>query len=80
MGFEILINYGKLYGYPDCCIEYFHKNFNNYSEDQKKVSEGNGFIPCPFHTSMILQGTIKISDLIQNRKAPRPYPCGKLKP
>jgi hypothetical protein len=64
---------GKEFGYPQCCIDWFCAKTTN-SECQKKVANKHGFIPCPTHTSMILEGKIKLHELIQGRSFHRPFP------
>ena len=75
-------NNGKFYGYPDCCIDSFLsgattplelKRVRQRTQDQQKVAQ-QGFIPCEDHAKQILQGEIKIEDLIlATRKESRPF-------
>lgn len=65
---------GKYYGYPKCCIDAFANNFDSITDDQKIAGKGTGFIPCPQHTEMILDGKIKLEDLIKNRAHKHPFP------
>lgn len=45
-----LMEIGKYYGYPDCCVGHFVKHvgtpgWNNYARGS--WADGSGFIPCP---------------------------------
>lgn len=70
---EIWKEKGKYYGYPECCIEHFCKNTQS-TDEQKRVSKGYGFIPCPSCTEKIIKGDIKLENLIKNRKCEHPFP------
>ena len=48
-------------------------------ELKRKVSNKTGFIPCKSHAEQIQNGTLRLEDLIQNRKHEFPFPNGKLK-
>lgn len=71
---------GKMYGYPDCCIKAFIKHTPSYLKRNDPTSDNrmqyeasfhkgeySGFIPCPKHAKMILNGEISLESLIQNR-------------
>lgn len=63
-------SYGKLYGYPKCCIQQFIWRVNNCvppKRIQKKVSNSTGFIPCYYCSRKVLSKQCKLEDLIQNR-------------
>jgi len=70
---HIYIKTGKYYGYPDCCIKSFCER-NNYDYNQNKVHNSFGFIPCPKCAKRIINGEIKLNDLIKNRKCKTPFP------
>ena len=70
---------GEYYGYPPCCIEYFiNKEPGVFTNEELEVLDGNGFIPCPGHSTEIKAGIITLEKLITNRKCPTPYPIGDL--
>lgn len=83
MSDQHFISNGNYFGYPKCCINSFVYPIKKYgyiilwsdrSELQKKVSK-NGFIPCKKHAKMILEGKLKIEDLIlPTRKHEKPFP------
>jgi len=71
---------GIYLGYPECCIEEFclqspedMKNAAPTKDDQRRFEaaqlngEFTGFIPCLNHANKILQGEIKLIDLIGER-------------
>jgi hypothetical protein len=67
---------GKFYGYPDCCINQFINKITNYekhTKDQIKVSKYKGFIPCKYHTKLILDGKMILEDLINDRKCKKEF-------
>lgn len=74
---------GEYFGYPQCCIDNCISRTpdNNYymDDNQIKVDNGKGFIPCPKCAKRIVDGEIKIDDLIQNRIHPEPYPKDSIK-
>lgn len=41
---------------------------------QQEVAKGKGFIPCLECAKRVASGEIKLSDLIQDRKSPNPFP------
>ena len=45
-------------------------------ELKRKASNHTGFIPCKVHAEQIVNGNLKIEDLIQNRKHESPFPKG----
>ncbi len=59
---------GKYFGYPKCCIDEFiedkHQGHPTCTEDLHKCY---GFIPCEKHRQDILDGVIKLEELITNR-------------
>lgn len=67
------VRLGRYYGYPECCINAFCKT-TNLTKEQQKVHGGTGFIPCPQHSIEILNGAIKIEDLIVNRQCEKEFP------
>lgn len=79
---EKAIEYGKYFGYPQCCIDAFTARLERINKTgdfsltrmQTDAQNGQGFIPCNVCSSKILLGGIKISDLINNRICPTPYP------
>ncbi len=73
---------GRHYGYPRCCVRSFvypikEDDYLTLFENRPKVQQlaaKNGFIPCLKHSKMILDGEIKIEDLIlPTRMDSRPF-------
>lgn len=66
---------GIYYGYPSCCIAQFINKKKNTTENIF-ILRGNttGFMPCDNCNERILLGDICITDLIQNRQCPFPFP------
>lgn len=69
--------YGKAFGYPDCCIEEFIKDINILhstdvdvrNEDQKDIARNTyGFVPCKMHTEMIINKAVTPEDLVRDRR------------
>ena len=71
---------GKMLGYPQCCINQFCsqppaalKHHGATPDDRARYQAAHlngqytGFIPCTAHAQQILAGTVKITDLINNR-------------
>lgn len=73
---------GKVFGYPQCCIDSFCKTFGfmGADENQREVAQnGFGFIPCPKHAKQILDKEITIESLIKDRDASLPpFPLDNL--
>jgi len=70
---------GSYYGFPRCCVRSFvepikrHGEIVNWDSRSKfqKLATKNGFVPCTQHARLILDGKIKIEDLIlPTRKHP----------
>lgn len=74
------IRYGKVNGYPPCCILEFLENAP-YSHDDIRynLSENRGFYPCMEHAKMIEKGWVKLEDLIEQRTSIRDFPYGECK-
>ncbi len=65
---------GLYYGYPQCCIEAFcKKDFGVLTTSQKRVVDGNGFIPCDKCCKTLIE-PIKLQTLIIDRICKNPYP------
>ena len=76
MAEAVLLEKGKYYGYPMCCIQAFIKTYptNSVTSDQIKASKYTGFIPCVKHTEEILAGKIQLEHLIlPTRLHPKPF-------
>lgn len=73
---EIWNHNGRLLGYPECCIASFCNG--KRTKEQDEIAAGmKGFIPCPEHAKQIVNGEIKIEDLIKGRDPEiPPYPRG----
>jgi len=73
---------GRYYGFPRCCVRSFVEPFKTggtivLMKDRPKVQRlvaANGFVPCKRHARLILDGKIKIQDLIlPTRKHPKRF-------
>jgi hypothetical protein len=76
MAEAVLLDKGKYYGYPMCCIQAFIQTYptNSVTNAQVIVSEYTGFIPCVKHTEEILARKIQLEDLIlPTRQHPKPF-------
>ena len=70
---------GKYYGYPKCCVQAFNNQLlrgRRPHPEQLSVTNHGGFVPCLRCSKLIIDGKIKIEDLIQNRECELPYPNG----
>ena len=65
--------YGKFFGYPQCCIDSFCKT-RHISYEQRQVHNNNGFVPCHKCALKILNKEITIEELIKDRICKTPYP------
>lgn len=76
MSTEHLVHNGKYYGYPECCIQEFIKYYlkeKPRTDEQEKVHQFSGFIPCHQHALEILAGKITLQAIIlPSRKHPKP--------
>ena len=71
-----LIENGKKYGYPDCCIKQFVNmaiTNNCPSRIQIKISNNSGYIPCSYCCWKVLSKQINLNDLICNRIYEKPF-------
>lgn len=68
--------YGKIFGYPSCCIEEFIRNkklIKEGKEDptnnlQKLIAQLTyGFVPCTKHAEMALSGEMSVFEMIKDR-------------
>ncbi len=68
---------GTFYGYPHCCIEQFIDTFGIQPCNPKRLAgSSTGFIPCLIHSKQILNGKLRLKDLIQNRQCVKSFPRG----
>lgn len=74
---KVWIINGLYFGYPTCCISEFIEG-KCFTEDQYKVSNGSGFIPCKRHTKMIIEGVLNIEELITSRYCKQKFENGRL--
>ena len=70
---EQIIEYGKAFGYPSCCIEEFVRDTDILhatgkdirNEWQKEIARSTyGFVPCKKHAAMIAHGKITAEDIV----------------
>ena len=71
---EAIFEAGEYYGYPPCCIKSFDSKFprpTNFIPNNR-----TGFLPCFKCSNRIMNGEIKIEDLITKRKCVTHFPDG----
>lgn len=74
------IDFGKHFGYPNCCINDFVKrnnidyNFIPPSRTQKRIGNKSGFIPCSYCAWKVMTKQCKLEDLIRHRKEKISFP------
>lgn len=81
MSLDLFKHYGDYFGYPLCCVEEFIRFQKNgvilswkLRPIEQQETARNGFIPCVKHAKEILEGKIRIEDLISiERKHPKPF-------
>ena len=79
--YQINLPIGQMLGYPECCIKKFGDyppellKYNKPTKDDKRRytascinGKFSGFIPCSEHSKQIVQGKIKLEDLIDYGK------------
>lgn len=68
---------GRIFGYPDCCIEEFISDGKIMNKKKKDVRNGaqiaiardtDGFVPCKMHAKMIFRGETTPEDLVVERR------------
>jgi hypothetical protein len=71
------IEMGKIFGYPDCCINEFIRDGKIMKRKKKDVRndaqiavaiETGGFVPCKMHAEMIVSGRITVDELVVERR------------
>ena len=75
-----MIKVGIDLGYPKCCAKgfVFDRPFEKYQLEAANLNgKPTGFIPCRSCATKILNGEIKITDLIKNRKISAPFPMAE---
>ncbi len=57
---------GRYYGYPECCIETFVELFNKHPRSRERhfACKIVGYIPCASCADKILEGTVRVEDLV----------------
>ena len=66
--------YGKLFGYPQCCIDSFCLDKRQREPIRTIASKKTGFIPCMKQAEQITNGEITLESLITNRLHSKPFP------
>ena len=68
--------FGKLYGYPKCCIKAFchhtitkRLRFEDFSEEIKMAAFG-GFVPCERHAQLLNRDIVRYHDIIARTTFP----------
>ena len=73
IGPEKVREHGRIFGYPECCIEEFIKDSEIMHSTGKDVrnktqiriaKEKYGFVPCKKHAKMIKKGLVTAEDLV----------------
>lgn len=68
-----MAEYGKIFGYPECCISEYVKDtiymnktgIDVRNEAQIKIArETHGFVPCKKHAKLIKKGKVSLEDLV----------------
>lgn len=85
------IESGRKYGYPECCIDEFIRQYPSLIKNKKPSNldvlrykmglvngEFKGFIPCLKHATQILKKEIELNSLIdlEKRIEKTPFPNG----
>ncbi len=69
---------GEFFGFPRCCVDEFKikeaKHFFPWRPGEKEMVADRGFRPCDKHYKEIIDGKLKLEDLIQNRICSLPFP------
>jgi len=76
---NITFENGIYFGYPLCCINEFIDDLSKGESPHRRnklagIKTDGAFHPCRKHTQDILDGKIKIEDLIDSRVCPYPFP------
>jgi len=70
------LNNGVLYGYPECCIQWFHgRTMLDIHDHQPTAFDGTGFIPCPKCRER--DEAEVLNDIASRRVTPIPFPDGE---
>ena len=79
---EVLRSNGRYCGYPECCIEDCIARTGRATTDQRRASQGTGFMPCPACAQLVLAGKPLHELLLPSRRNPRPfrYPLRRRQP
>lgn len=68
-------NFGKYYGYPDCCIkEFYCPPFLRKTSRNLLPDNSTGFLPCANCAKLIVQGKTTLDKLLTNRYCAFPFP------
>jgi len=74
---EKIVEYGKIFGYPDCCIREFildSSMINNLGIDRRNKTQikvavsTHGFVPCKEHARLIRKKKTTPEDLVRDRR------------
>lgn len=59
---------GRMFGYPECCIENFCTRGYSLTKEQKIIADmGHGFVPCEKHAKHVVKEGVALESLIHNR-------------
>jgi len=72
-----MLNTGRYYGYPECCIKQLIDDCNigiKFVDRKNRLKASkNGFVPCSKHADLINNNKISISSIIKNRLCSQPF-------
>ncbi len=68
--------FGKYFGYPECCIKNFIKNFNKLKTGKMRKYKSNYFIQCDKHLEIVDDKNV-IINLNKRRKCLTSFPDDK---
>lgn len=65
---KVWLSNGMYFGFPPCCIfSFMFVKVKNRTKNQNKVHKFFGFIPCSECSDRIVNGEIKLEDLISKK-------------
>lgn len=86
MNIDYLVETGRKFGYPECCIKAFisrtmsiiiNSKIPPLDKNQSMVHQGYGFIPCSKCSEHLVKTGEGVETLIKNRTFPKPFPIDK---
>lgn len=66
---------GAMFGYPECCVSWYHnRNMISFEIERKSVWNGTGYVPCPECSQVPKEEQLK--RINATRITPIPFPEG----